>query len=89
MNKVVKVEPWDAPLAKRDYIEKFPIMVIVYYLNTDTICLERQIDYGNAGDRKLLGKISFWAMTNGMSIETMSLKDYENLEDIISDMKEN
>jgi hypothetical protein len=70
--------PWDAPL--RDYVKSFPLMIIIYNLKKDIIEIEREIDYGNAEDRKFLGKITFWAIANERSVETISLKDYKKYE---------
>lgn len=53
-----------------------PAMVIVYDLNNDdNIVVEKQIDFANFEDRKYLGRISFWAMQNHHSVETIALVD--------------
>lgn len=55
-----------------------PVLVIVYnLLNADEVAIEKQIDYSNADDRKWLGAITYWAVTNSHSVETMSMKDAE------------
>lgn len=55
-----------------------PALVIVYDLrNGDAPIVEHQIDYSNPEDRKWLGRISFWAMQNHCSVETMAMIDAE------------
>lgn len=53
-----------------------PIMVFVIDLhNDDAVVEQKELDLANPEDRKYLGKITFWAVNNGHSIETMSVKD--------------
>ena len=55
-----------------------PALVIVYDLqNDDNIVVEKIIDFANFEDRKYLGRISFWAMQNHHSVETIALVDAE------------
>lgn len=55
-----------------------PIMVFVIDLkNDDNIVQQVQLDYSNFEDRKHLGRLTHWAVSNGHSIETMALKDAE------------
>lgn len=55
-----------------------PALVIVYDLNNaDAPIVENRIDYSNPEDRKWLGRITFWAMTNHCSVETMAIVDAE------------
>lgn len=67
--------PWDIPL--RQYITTLPIVVMIFNIQNDCIEKEIVIDYGNADDRKFLGKISFWAYSNGRSVECISKTDYD------------
>lgn len=79
MNEIIKklpTGPEDIPL-QGGYVKSFELMVIISNLDKDCIEREVKIDYGNAEDRRWLGRVSFWAATNGRSVETMSLKDYE------------
>lgn len=63
-------------LPLRQVNTSMPIMVYVINLkNDDEIVQEVQLDYASFEDRKHLGRITFWAVSNGHSIETMSLKD--------------
>lgn len=53
-----------------------PIMVFVLDLkNEDNVVEQKQLNLADPNDRKYLGKLTFWAVTNGHSIETMSVKD--------------
>jgi len=58
--------------------KNMPILVIVYDLrNNDTVVEEKRINYGDAEERKWLGRISFWAFQNHCSVETIALVDAE------------
>lgn len=59
--------PEDMPL--REYVKSFPMVVTIY--NGDDIVREEHIDYGNFEHRKWLGKVTFWACSNGYTVETM------------------
>ncbi len=62
----------------REINKNLPIMVIVYDLrNDDKIVEEKRLNYGDAEDRKWLGRISFWALTNHCSVETIAIVDAE------------
>lgn len=52
--------------------------VVVYSLfENDDVVTEKDINYGNAEDRKWLGRITFWALTNHCSVETFALVDID------------
>lgn len=57
------------------------IVVTVYNPNNDDE-IERQetIDYGNFDHRKWLGRITFWAISNGYVVETMSKVEFDKME---------
>ncbi len=58
-----------------------PVMVFLIDLkNNDNVVATFEIDYANAADRKRLGRISFWAVSNGHSVETMLRADAEGIE---------
>lgn len=60
----------------RDFNTSTPIKVFVIDLqNEDNIVKEVTLDYGKSEDRKYLGKLTFWALQNHHSIETMSVKN--------------
>lgn len=55
-----------------------PILVIIYDLrNNDNVVEEKRLNYGNFEDRKYLGRLSFWALSNHCSIETIAIVDAE------------
>lgn len=54
-----------------------PILVLVYDLRTDELVEEKRINYGDADERKWLGRISFWAFTNHCSVETYAISDID------------
>lgn len=59
--------PEFAPL--REFVKSFPIVVTIFNSNDDAIRTER-MDYGKPDDRVWLGKLSYWAWTNGHTVET-------------------
>lgn len=62
----------------REVNKNLPILVIVYDLrNEDKVVEEKQLNYGDVEDRKWLGRISFWALTNHCSVETIAMSDAE------------
>jgi hypothetical protein len=74
MNKNTKDGPESVPL--RSYVKSFKMMVIVYNLSTEKVEREVEIDYGIETDRKWLGRLSYWAATEGRSVETLSFDDW-------------
>lgn len=62
----------------REINRDMPILVIVYDLNNnDNVVQELRMNYGNVDDRKHLGRITFWAITNHCAVETISIVDAE------------
>jgi hypothetical protein len=59
--------PEHAPI--RDFVKSFLIDVVVYNTNDDIIRQET-MDYGKPEDRTWLGKLSYWAWSNGHYVET-------------------
>lgn len=66
--------PWDAPI--REYVTSLLIVVSIFNIKNDCLEHEYHLDYGIGEDRKFLGRISFWAISNGRSVETMSKADW-------------
>lgn len=53
-----------------------PIIVFVIDLkNNDEVVEQKELNLANHEHRKYLGKLTFWAVNNNHSIETMSVKD--------------
>jgi hypothetical protein len=67
--------PENSPL--RQFVKSFMVVVTVYDLKTENSVREEVIDFGDYEHRKWLGKITYWAVSNGYSIETMSKADYD------------
>ena len=62
----------------REINKNLAALIIVYDLrNNDTPVVEKRINYGDAEDRKWLGRITFWALTNHCSVETIAVSDAE------------
>ena len=58
--------------------KNLPILVIIYDLrNNDNVVTEVRLNYGDYEERKYLGRLSFWALTNHCSIETIAIIDAE------------
>lgn len=69
--------PWDVPL--RSYIKELKIVVLIHNLETEEIEKEFYLDYGSMDDRKFMGRLSFWCVTNGRSLETLSTDDWKSM----------
>lgn len=53
-----------------------PIKVFLIDLNDDdNVVATFDLDFANQADRRRLGRISFWAVCNNHSVETMHAKD--------------
>ncbi len=58
-----------------------PIYVFLIDLqNDDEVVAQFELDYANFADRKRLGRITFWAVMNGHSVETMHKNDANGVE---------
>jgi hypothetical protein len=62
-------------------VNECPIYVIVRNLkaaeNEDDVVQEFYMNLSNPDDRKHLGRVTYWAVTNGHSVETMNKNDAE------------
>jgi hypothetical protein len=55
-----------------------PVYVFLIDLkNGDEIVHQEELDYANYADRKRLGRLTFWAVMHGHSVETMNKVDAE------------
>ena len=52
-----------------------PMLVLMYDLKTDELVKEIKLNYGDFYDRKHLGRLTFWALSNHCSIETVAMVD--------------
>lgn len=64
-------------LPLRNINTRCPIYVTIIDLSNDEIVQEFRMDYANHEDRKHLGRLTFWAVQNHHSVETMALADAE------------
>lgn len=62
----------------REINKNMPALILVYDLkNNDVLVVEKRINYGDIEDRKWLGRITFWALTNHCTVETIAIADAE------------
>lgn len=62
----------------KEFNTHFPAHVFVLDIKNDNeIVRHGEFDYANFEHRKWLGKLTFWALDNGYSIETVSKDDVE------------
>lgn len=66
--------PWNA--TPREFVNSLKIIALVHILAAETIEYEFELDYGNPEDRKFLGRLSFWAISNGRSVETLAVDEW-------------
>ena len=78
MSEDIPRGPWDIPL--KGYIREVQIILLIKDIVSDRYIKEEKINYGDPEVRKWIGRISYWAWTNGYSVETMNLEDYEKRE---------
>lgn len=64
----------------REINKTLPIMVMIYDLKTDNLVKEEKLDYGNFEDRKHLGRLTFWALSNHCTVETIAMIDADQPE---------
>lgn len=69
--------PWDQQLT--EFVTSKKVAVLIHNLKDDIIQHEFIIDYGNPDHRKFLGKLTFYAVKNRMSIETMDAEQWEKM----------
>lgn len=58
-------------------VRDLPVLVLIYDLATDDLVKEIRLNYGDMNDRKYLGRLSFWALTNHHTVETIAVVDAE------------
>lgn len=63
--------PEDVP--QLGYVRSFKMMVTIFDA-CDKIIREQVIDYGNHEERRWLGRVTYWACSNGMTVETSAAK---------------
>jgi hypothetical protein len=71
--------PWDIRL--KEFVKEQPVVMLVHNIDRETIEHEFKIDLGNPEDKKFLGRVSFWCVKNGRSVETMSIEDWDKVKE--------
>ena len=67
MSQIIPPGPEDVPTL--GYIKSFKMIVTIY--DKKRIVIKTQlIDYGNQEHRKWIGRVTYWACSNGMTVET-------------------
>lgn len=69
--------PWNLPLP--EIVTDKPIVVLIHDLKNDMIEKEFRLNYGNWKDRKFLGKLTYYAIENGRSVETLSPEAWDKM----------
>ncbi len=73
-----KYRPGDENKRLENFNTYCPIYVFIIDLkNKDEIVYQTELDYANYADKKRLGRLTFWAVQNGHSVETMAKEDAE------------
>lgn len=62
---------------RREIITTLPIIVFVINIESDDVIQQIELDYAKIDDKKLLGRLSYWALTNGCYMELMNKKDVD------------
>lgn len=75
MNENIPRGPEDVPL--KNFIKELYIIVLIKDIKSNRYIREEKINYSDIDVRKWLGRVSYWAWSNGYSVETMSLTEYE------------
>lgn len=66
--------PWDIPL--KEYVKVHSLMILITELKTDKVIGTYKVNYSEPEERRWIGRVSYWATTNGYSVETLSEEDY-------------
>ena len=54
-----------------------PIIVIITDLTTDEVVSTIELDYAKFDDRKHMGRLTYWCVSNKHSMETLAKSDVE------------
>lgn len=77
MNDNQRRGPWDAPLPT--FVKTKLIAVLIHDLNKEEIENEFHLDYGSYEHRKFLGRLTYYAITTGRSVETLDLEEWNKM----------
>lgn len=62
------------------HISTLPLVVTIFNLADDKPLKSYHLDYGIEVERKLIGRITLWALQNKCSVETISKIDWDRME---------
>lgn len=74
MTEEIPRGPEDLPL--RSYIKEHNLVIVLKDIKSGRRIREERINYSDPEARKWLGKCTYYATTNGYSVETFAEKDY-------------
>ena len=79
MAELFKYRPGSEKVPQRgiDFNDPRLILVIMRRISDDGVVAEERLDYSKSDDRKRLGQLTFWAITNHHSVTTMLLSDVD------------
>lgn len=62
-----------------EIITTFPIIVLIINLETDDVVDQIELDYSRnaVNDKRKLGQLTYWALSNGYYLELMNKKDID------------
>lgn len=62
-----------------EVITSFPIIVFIVNIETNDVVDQIELDYSRTAvdDKRRLGQLTYWALTNGYYLEIMSKKDVD------------
>jgi hypothetical protein len=72
--------PWDEK--PKEYVTKLEMVAVVHNIENELIEHEFALDYGNADDRKFLGRLTFWCITNKRSVECVSVSEWAKIKEL-------
>lgn len=71
---IVPRGPEDLPL--KGYVKNHTLVIILKDVKSGRRVREEKINYSDPDARRWLGKVTYYATTNGYSVETFADKDY-------------
>ena len=72
---IVPRGPEDIPL--KSFIKDHQLVIVLKDVKSGRRIREERINYSDSEARKWLGKVTYFATTNGYSVETFAENDYE------------
>ncbi len=66
--------PEDLP--PKNYIQDIELVILMRDIKSNRVIREERINYSDKDARRWLGKVTYYAVSNGYAIETLNAKDY-------------